>query len=378
MNTNFGSDDCPCVITKDLLEVNSSNNCSVITYGDGLKTTQPCLSTNYGSTSCTTHDLNEPTISGCGKDNSSSPRFCYESWCYVDYEKCRRSNHAQHKSTLFPGLYYSYDTCNATGNFYFEHTTTSNLRGANISVVIPGSLFPYHYKRTAEGEIASYEGPEYYNDTIPYQGSIIDYMDKLQTLTAVNQFSYTFRSGKQGSGFSSSSFSTSVHDVQRGVVDMSASIFAMTSERLLETTFTAPFIVDPNILLVSRPKMDTSLLAQAKTTLAPFSMHLWGLLSLCFITFGSLQVWYANGKGKYQKWWNWFRSDQFRKSSWLHKFGTVATALLEGVWIAFMDFFAGSTSADLNDSLPQKVIQFGTGFLILVAIAAYTANLGER
>ena len=373
-----GSSDCPCVFTEDVLAV-APNNCTIITYLGYMKTSEPCISTKYGSTVCTSHDLNEPHIFGCegGEDGENRPRFCSQPWCYVDYEKCRRSDYAMHKSDLFPNLYYSYETCDASANFYSDHNTISGLKGSNISVVIPGSFFPYHYKLNSDGDIAAYDGDEYYDDNIPYQGSVIDYLHELKKLTGLNNFELTFRSGKQGSGFSSSSYTTSVLDVQRGVVDMAASVFSMTSNRLLKTTFTTPLIVDPNMLFVPRPMVDNSLLTRAKTTLAPFSMNLWLLLCLCFIIVGSLQVWYANEKGKYGKWRKQFQTEKFRNGSWLQKYAMVMCAISEGVWIAFIDFFGAATAPDLHDPLPQKVIQFGTGFLILVAIAAYTANLGK-
>ena len=177
---NTGAEDCPCI--------DSFFPPGTICNENG------CYGEDYGASACALHDVlaEDPLCIG-----DSPPDYCSEEWCYVDVNQCKLSSEAVFASDIAPtsaGLHYSYSTCNSTVDAWKKHLTTKDIRGKYVDVVIPQISHPRHYKMTESGEIAASNSAEYYNDTIPWQGWIIDYLSAIADNTEIAGFNFTFRS----------------------------------------------------------------------------------------------------------------------------------------------------------------------------------------
>ena len=155
--------DCPCIDVSSLLisaancvvgNGNSINNLELLpTDGPGLGVSVHGLSTGnyastcfplmYGSGSCNQHDISvHPSCQVVDDDGNnlpiSLPEFCYESFCYVDYNKCKDSKEIFRRTDQFgfleTDIYYSYSTCNSTANYYMEYKSTQAIKDKFITV----------------------------------------------------------------------------------------------------------------------------------------------------------------------------------------------------------------------------------------------------
>ena len=116
------------------------------------------------------------------------------------------------------------------------------LGGINITASIPVDYFPpYTFKRDNDGNILGFGGEEYYNDSVPVEGVIVDYLDALQELSE-GEFNVIYRFGSRASRLvhPSSTYTAVVGDVEDGVVDLGAAPFFITGERLKMAPFTVP------------------------------------------------------------------------------------------------------------------------------------------
>ena len=154
--------DCPCIDVSSLFI--SAANCVV---GNGnsihnlelLPTDGPdlgvsvygsstgnyastCFPLMYGSGSCNQHDISvHPSCQVVDDDDNNLPiilpEFCYESFCYVDYDKCKDSKEIFRRTDLFgfleTDIYYSYSTCNSTANYYTEYVSTQAVKDKFIT-----------------------------------------------------------------------------------------------------------------------------------------------------------------------------------------------------------------------------------------------------
>ena len=104
-----------------------------------------CFPLMYGSGSCKQHDLSvHPSCQQVIVDDDNNnlplplPEFCYESFCYVDYNKCKDSKEIFRRTDLFgfldTDIYYSYSTCNSTADYYTEYISTQAVKEKFITV----------------------------------------------------------------------------------------------------------------------------------------------------------------------------------------------------------------------------------------------------
>lgn len=303
-------------------------------------------------------------------------------WCYVDPEKCRKSAHRFFHSNFFPStsLYYSYSTCNNTHSDFFQFSTIQKLRNTTIKTAIPGSLFPYHFKRTSNGEIANFSGPEYFNDNVPFEGSIIDFLNAVQlnSLDLGVSFEYTYIQSEH-TGFSAQRYAATVERVQDGIVDMAAGVFSITEERLLLVPATIPVVVDHNFLWVKKPNVDNSIITNIKhTTTSVISGDLWGTLGLSIFAAAVLNMWFSfNRRNISQKelWGTTVSQERWKLASYQEKCRIVGYAFFNSFWLSWMGFLSGDVDHSSDHPSSRKILAFGLGFLFFVFTAAYTANL---
>ena len=102
-----------------------------------------CVSTTYGSDTCSAWDQTMPEC-----QVASPPSYCAQRWCYVDPTVCRLSELRYEKSSYFPTisprLFYSYATC---GGDHAAFASFETLKAASnehqLTVVLPSiAYFP--------------------------------------------------------------------------------------------------------------------------------------------------------------------------------------------------------------------------------------------
>jgi len=269
-----------------------------------------------------------------------------------------------------------YRTCAAddTGDFALEYskaTTTIPYDGSGevFRVGIPTMVYPMHFKRDATGAVVlGVEDPLYFDDSVPWEGIMIDYMDALLSVAPYAGFNYTFTTPVSRLAFPGSKWTATVFDVTKHVVDMGGTDFWVTAERTAMTAFASAFSIDLHHLWVLRPTKDDSFLTVASKVFVPFSNELWLLLLGVTIAMSFVEVYL-------------FRDD-WRKDGndeWKEAKGFVAkTKVIFGEWGTYLGRSAMHITAGFPDeghSAAQTIAWVGWAFLIMITIAAYTANL---
>ena len=267
-----------------------------------------CLPVSYGSEGCARHDLD--VHPSCKVENP--PDFCQDSFCYVDPEKCKLSPEIFGLSELFPGsqLYHSYSTCNSTETNWMLFQSTEPLENKTVTLAIPNIWYPGHYKLNADGDVAEENGPEYYNNSIPWVGWIVDYLEAVREISNIRKFEYTFRSVGSDSLYSSG-WTASVHDVQSSIAESGIGNYWITSERLQMTPFTTPVDTDNFYLWVKKPAASGGSFSEnAAKVMSPFTSEVWILFVTCVLAVAFLDVLFANRHGNRRLWWHKFRDVQ--------------------------------------------------------------------
>ncbi|KAL7528210.1 hypothetical protein ACHAXR_003461, partial [Thalassiosira sp. AJA248-18] len=172
---------------------------------------------------------------------------------------------------------------------------------ANISTAINlfCSVFSVMFKRDGSGQIVTTMGSEYYDNSIPWEGVYLKYVNSVMEISNgdirnitvthrskssslisngdIRNITVTHRSKASGLVHPSSSYTAAVQDLQDGLVDMAIGPFWITGQRLKMTSFTLPLVSDKTYLVIPRPGTNNSLNDQIQKVLAPFSYELWGL-----------------------------------------------------------------------------------------------------
>jgi hypothetical protein len=294
---------CPCIDASEIL-AKHSNCMQEITGEPGIRFQEVCLPLTFGSFRCAPHDvgLDSRCPAAANSENVSVPDFCGEKWCYVDMETCRLTPELVYRTTNFADqsgidLYYSYSVCNASADKFLSYQTTQAVQGVTLRAAFPVIRGGMHFKRNASGELVNSDGPEYYNKTIPWLGSAIDYFNAVVEISNMAGVEYTFRSiGADTLGLGP--FTGLVHDVQAGLVDVAISTYWITSDRLQMTPYTTPVAVDQIVLFVPQPEEDGGTLREnVMKIFAPFHLNLWlCLLALILIT-AFVNIWLSTTRG---------------------------------------------------------------------------------
>ena len=94
------------------------------------------------------------------------------------------------------------------------------------------NVFPLaHYKTNEEGKMVEEDGPEYYNNSVPWKGFVIDYFNAILTVSNIPRVEYTFRSLGAAKKGHTSKYTQAVSDVEAGITDIAISSFWATTER---------------------------------------------------------------------------------------------------------------------------------------------------
>ena len=132
-------------------------------------------------------------------------------------------------------------------------------------------------------------------------------------------------------------------------------------------SFTIPITYDKVLLVTKNPGKNNKLGVQVAKVSAPFTFELWLLLIAIIIFTALLSVWYSSHIGS-------ARNQNFREMS-LRRKTLYARLALDSILQKGSFFFSAGVEHDADASLPTKFLMFGFGFLILITVSAYVANL---
>lgn len=341
-----GDADCPCIDSRSRFEAVS--NCDTINPRTGISEQGVlvggvCYPSSFGGSVCGTHDQGIDPL--CDLTGDAMPGYCLTPFCYVDFEKCKKSRQLMFATDVFAvydtNLFYSYTTCNSTETSWKDFLTTNALADFSLTSTMPGFWAPAHYKLNDQGEVAEWDGSEYYNDDIPWQGWILDYISAVVEMSNVQAINFTARSG--GSDVASgggSAWTASIHDIQAGISDISTSSYWITSERLQQVAFTTPVSVDKIFLWVEQPHTDNSFGGLASKVMKPFEAEVWILMILAVILVSFLTVLFASPDGDFERWHTVFRNEEWLEASPRKKARIAMVTGLE-TFVANCTFFFG-------------------------------------
>ncbi len=251
-----GSEGCNCIDQTSVLASLKNRDCTTATGKPGiyLKLGGSCVPYDYGSNACLQHDLLHDPV--CQGDLSTAviPPYCFQPWCYVDATSCRKNSEEDiFKSEYFldqHDIFWSYSTCNSTDNFWQQYlessaSNVSVIGGTNITAIIPDYQYPTLNKRLRNGTVLNHQyerGDEYFDDSIPFGGIYIDYMNELVKISNgdIQNVTFTHTSKASLKRYPASSFTAAVQDVENGLMDMAVGPFWITGQRLKMTTYTVP------------------------------------------------------------------------------------------------------------------------------------------
>jgi len=385
---------CSCTNTTSILASLSDRRCQLSNGDDGIQLTLggTCVPFSYGSSKCLQHDL--LYTPDCEVDRAGDhviPSYCFRPFCYVDAARCKReSNERVYRSSYFSfesdiDLFYSYSTCNSTADDWLQAVDdivdSKALGGVSISGNIPTYMLPMMYKRDINGEALTTPGSEYYDDSIPYEGAYLQYVKKIMEISNgdIRNITVTHRSKASSLVHPTSSYTAAVQDLNDGLVDMAIGPFWITGQRLKLSAFTLPIVSDKTYLVIPAPGKKDTLNDQVLKVLAPFSTGLWGLV-LGIILFASLlSVWFSDRSVS-----DTAGNPQNDRRTFLQRGGTPKKRRRKRVYArlaldSFLEkglfFCSAGVEQDKSSSLPNKVLLFGFGWFILIAVSAYVANL---
>ena len=231
------------------------------------------------------------------------------------------------------------------------------LGGVNIRATIPYYQIPSLYK-TVDGVKTLNQGDEYYNDSIPYEGIYLNYIQNIADTTNgdIQNITYTHRTRASSIVHPYSKATASVQDVADGLSDMVLGPIWITGQRLALTSFTIPFVVDKSYLVVPREGSE-SLAYEIQKVLEPFSPLLWIciLLVICFAA--ALSVWFlirANPHPRADS-----NSNATRGRMRDHRKAEICRLCLDSFLEKFTFFTSAGVEQDVRASLPTKILMFG-------------------
>ena len=138
-------------------------------------------------------------------------------------------------------------------------------------------------------------------------------------------------------------------------------------------------VYDKTVLVVKTPGKKNDLFYEIQKVLEPFTYELWGVLIAIIFAAAAFSVWFSDREmaAKKQRGRRLSEHSQkkARKEKWKEKKGVYVRLLLDAVLEKGMFFVSAGIEQDLGASLPHKVLMFGFGFFILIAVSAYVANL---
>ena len=134
-------------------------------------------------------------------------------------------------------------------------------------------------------------------------------------------------------------------------------------------------VYDKTVLVIPKPGQRSNLTYQTQKVLEPFTPGLWAVVIAIILAAALLSVWFSDRKMAAKKRYGMqLKLDQSRRPPKRRKFAYFRL-ILDAILEKGMFFFSAGIEQDTGASLPHKVLMFGFGFFILIAVSAYVANL---
>merc|ERR1740139_322679 len=354
-----GSKDCPCLDDREQSNIAlCTTPTGGIGYGDCF--TLFCQPIAYGIDHCDVFDL----ISNPECQTSPMPEFCNEKWCYVDVEKCRNSNELVYKSDTLPNeanRFYSYSTCKGDASKWEDTAVSMDVK--NMTAFIVESVYPQRYKLNSSDLPVLPNGPETYNASIPWKGSVIQYVNEaIRLYEHFDELHFDVRSNRVDNA--TNPYNAAVIDVELGICDMALALFWMTTARMRRVAFARPFFHDNLYLIIEEPKPNDSPIFQMRKVMKPFENNLWIALIVTIIVMTILSTWFAEPEEPAR-----------RKLSFFGRISNIYKRSFGFFLSNFNYYCALGVDPDFEARIELKMIRFGYAFFILIMASAYLANL---
>ena len=211
------------------------------------------------------------------------------------------------------------------------------------------------------------------------QGYMIDYLDAVLNISDIGAWNYTHRSRASSVAYPSSSYTAAAYDIQHRISCLGGGPFWITTERLKMTAFTTPLTIYKIRLFIKSPLVDENnngtFVENIFKILSPFDTGLWISFFVSLLLVAIMKIWFAEKDGEKSKWWHLLRSKSYKEGSFYYRVSTLLFVFFDSIIATFIDAFGQSVSFDINGSTSQKILNLGFGFLVLVILAGYTANL---
>ncbi len=124
------------------------------------------------------------------------------------------------------------------------------------------------------------------------------------------------------------------------------------------------------MLVIPKPEKKQSLAFQTYKVFQPFTGGLWGVVIAIIVLASLFSVWFSEREVAKKQYGRSIRPQTQKRRKFAY-FRLFVDAILE----KGMFFFSAGIEQDTGASLPHKVLMFGFGFFILIAVSAYVANL---
>lgn len=303
-----GDPSCPCVNGTELLSRGVAPACALPPLLDssaphgcdgGVCHGPLCYPPSYG-TSCATHDAGLAPF--CTANEST---FCGQSWCWVDWQKCQKSDKSVRLSNFYGSepagkLHYSYQTCGSqVGESSWLEKVTAGTEGTHLRVAVPKLFYPVHFKWSAANssavKVAADFAPRdvissyFYDDGAGhYAGAYVDLINAILALPNCNisSVSYHHRSDhskeETRGSLGSSSHAAAVLDVNKGIADIAIGTTWTTLERLEVSGFAAPLYTDKFYMWSPLPPPSVNWWSFAK----PFQADCWAAAGVALLIVG--------------------------------------------------------------------------------------------
>eukprot|EP00984_Skeletonema_dohrnii_P024491 scaffold13616_cov98-Skeletonema_dohrnii-CCMP3373.AAC.2 len=351
-----GNEGCNCINQSSVLASLQNRDCTTATGQPGvyLNLGGSCVAYDYGSSACLQHDFIHDLTCQADASTTAVPPYCFQTWCYVDANTCKTNSEEYiYKSEHFSpsnDIFYSYSTCNSTDHFWQQQlgssaTNVSVIGGINIAAVVPASPYPNVYKQLPDGTKLNGFSDEYFDDTVPFGGIYINYINELVKISNGDIQNVTSTHISRGSlkRYPASSFTAAVQDVENGLADMAVGSFWITGqsccrfcvwkgwiwvdlminsgevscrcnvykiggESSMSIDFVChvcgthitlhshqpPSVYDKTVLVIPKPVKKSSLAYEAQKVFSPFTTGLWGVVIAIIFAAALLSVWFSD------------------------------------------------------------------------------------
>ncbi len=130
-------------------------------------------------------------------------------------------------------------------------------------------------------------------------------------------------------------------------------------------------VYDKTVLVIPKPAGRISLADETKKVLKPFTSGLWAVVAAIIVLASLLSVWFSDREMAAKKRYGL----QLKKSPGKRRKFAYFRLIVDAILEKGMFFFSAGIEQDMGGSLPHKVLMFGFGFFILIAVSAYVAEL---